>query len=92
VQADQARKIVLVVARDGSVTPRPVVLGPVVDGLRVVRSGLTTADRVVISGTQLAMPGSKVQIRAGKIVPSATPPSQDSASVPPSGEATLSAN
>ena len=28
-------------------------LGPVVDGLRVVRSGLTTADRVIISGTQI---------------------------------------
>jgi RND family efflux transporter MFP subunit len=92
VQADQARKIVLVVGRDGSVTPRPVVLGPVVDGLRVVRSGLTTSDRVIISGTQLAMPGVKVQTRIGKIVPDASPAARDSAPIPLSGEATLAAN
>ena len=92
VQADQARKIVLVVGRDGSVTPRPVVLGPLVDGLRVVRSGLTTSDRVIISGTQLAMPGTKVQARPGKITPEATPAAPDSAPVPLSGEATLAAN
>jgi RND family efflux transporter MFP subunit len=92
VQADQARKIVLVVAKDGSVTPRPVVLGPVVDGLRVVRSGLTTSDRVIISGTQLAMPGTKVQVRAGTIAPDATAAAPDSAPIPLSGEATLAAN
>ncbi|HWU92576.1 MAG TPA: efflux RND transporter periplasmic adaptor subunit, partial [Sphingomicrobium sp.] len=92
VQADQARKIVLVVARDGSVTPKPVVLGPVVDGLRVIRSGLATSDRVIISGTQLAMPGTKVQVRAGTIAPVATAAAPDSAPIPVSGEATLAAN
>ena len=69
VQTDQARKVVPVVAADGSVTPRPVVLGPVVDGLRVVRSGLNANDRVVISGGQLAMPGTKVNARRGTIQP-----------------------
>jgi RND family efflux transporter MFP subunit len=94
VQADQARKIVLVVGRDGGVTPRPVVLGPAVDGLRVIRSGLTTSDRVIISGTQLAMPGAKVQVRAGKILPAAVAAAApaDSAPVPLSGEATLVGN
>jgi RND family efflux transporter MFP subunit len=92
VQADQARKIVLVVARDGSVTPRPVVLGPVVDGLRVVRSGLATSDQVIISGTQLAMPGVKVKTRIGKIVPDAAAAPPESAPIPLSGEATLAAN
>ena len=92
VQADQARKIVLVVAKDGSVAPRTVVLGPAVDGLRVVRSGLTTSDRVIISGTQLAMPGSKVQVRPGKIVPVTVAAPSDSTPVPLSGEATLAAN
>jgi RND family efflux transporter MFP subunit len=92
VQADQARKIVLVVSRDGSVTPRPVVLGPVVDGLRVVRSGLASSDRVIISGTQLAMPGTKVQARVGRIIPEPTQAGHDSAPVPLSGEATLTAN
>jgi RND family efflux transporter MFP subunit len=69
VQTDQARKVVPVVAADGSVTPRAVVLGPVVDGLRVVRSGLNANDRVVISGGQLAMPGTKVNVRRGTIQP-----------------------
>jgi RND family efflux transporter MFP subunit len=89
VQTDQARKIVLVVAKDGSVAPRPVVLGPVLDGLRVVRSGLTTADQVIISGTQLAMPGTKVQVRPGKIAPTAVAAAPDTAPVPLSGEATF---
>jgi multidrug efflux pump subunit AcrA (membrane-fusion protein) len=89
VQTDQARKIVLVVARDGSVAPRPVTLGPLIDGLRVVRSGLTTVDRVIISGTQMAMPGTKVQVRAGKIVPQAIAAAPDSVPIPLSGEATF---
>jgi multidrug efflux system membrane fusion protein len=72
IQTDQARKIVLVVAGDGSVAPHPVILGPVVHGLRVIRSGLTPQDRVVISGSQLTQmmpPGAKVQVRAGRIDP-----------------------
>jgi RND family efflux transporter MFP subunit len=91
IQADQARKIVLVVAKDGSVTQRPVVLGPVVDGLRVIRSGISPSDRVIISGTQLAMPGAKVQARSGKIEPKAAV-APDSAPVPLNGEATLAVN
>lgn len=69
IQTDQARKTVLTVARDGTVGVKPVVLGPVIDGLRVVRSGLAPSDRVVISGTQMAMPGTKVGTRAGRIAP-----------------------
>lgn len=69
VRTDQARKVVLVVGKDGSVAARPVTAGPLVDGLRVVRSGLTAQDRVVIAGTQLALPGSKVQVRFGKVQP-----------------------
>jgi RND family efflux transporter MFP subunit len=69
VQTDQARKIVLVVGKDGAVAARPVAVGPLVDGLRVIRSGLTPQDRVVIAGTQMAAPGAKVQVRAGKVTP-----------------------
>jgi RND family efflux transporter MFP subunit len=69
IQTDQARKTVLTVAADGTVAAKPVELGPVVDGLRVVRSGLVQGDRVVISGTQMAMPGGKVQTRNGRIAP-----------------------
>ena len=89
VQTDQARKIVLVVGKDGSAAPRPVTLGPLIDGLRVVRSGLTSADRVIISGTQMAMPGTKVDARAGKIVPQAIAAAPVTVPVPLSGEATF---
>ncbi|RYD50917.1 MAG: efflux RND transporter periplasmic adaptor subunit [Sphingomonadales bacterium] len=87
IQTDQARKLVLVVAADGSVAPKPVVLGPLVNGLRIVRSGLAAEDRVIISGTQMAMPGAKVQIRAGKIVPVPAPAAPTNA--PTTGEATM---
>jgi RND family efflux transporter MFP subunit len=91
VQTDQARKIVLVVGKDGTVAPRPVTVGPLIDGLRVVRTGLTPSDRVVIAGTQMAMPGTKVDARAGKIAPEAIAAAPPTASVPLSGEATFAA-
>jgi RND family efflux transporter MFP subunit len=71
VVTDQTRKIALVVGADGIVSPRIIQLGPLVDGLRVVRSGLKTDDRVIIEGVQRARPGTKVNPRAGKIVPPA---------------------
>ena len=88
VQTDQTRKVVMVFAPDGSLSPRPVVLGPVVDGLRVVRSGLTKADRVVIAGGQNVLPGMKAKARAGNIAPLAltAPPPPPAA---PSGQATF---
>ncbi|MBN2971150.1 efflux RND transporter periplasmic adaptor subunit [Roseomonas aeriglobus] len=87
IQTDQARKTVLTVARDGTVAAKPVTLGPVVDGLRIVRTGLASNDRVVVSGTQMAMPGTKVTVRPGRIAATrvaAAPPS-----APTSGEATF---
>jgi RND family efflux transporter MFP subunit len=90
IQTDQARKLVLVVGNDGVVQPRPVELGPVVQGLRVIRSGLQPSDRVVISGTQLAAPGAKVLTRAARISPAAAADSPP-VSAPVTGEATFSA-
>src|SRR5580658_521393 len=48
IASDQSRKIVFTVADDGMVGVKLVELGPIVDGLRVVRSGLATTDRIVI--------------------------------------------
>jgi len=90
VQTDQARKIVLVADKAGNVAPHPVVVGPLIDGLRVIRSGLAPTDRVVIAGTQMVMPGVKVQVRPGKITPQAVATtSPDTLSAPLSGEATF---
>lgn len=88
IQTDQARTLVPVLAADGTVTPKPVELGPLVDGLRVVRSGLAPADRVVIEGAQLAMPGMKVSVRKGRIVPVPSP-TRAAVAAPTNGEATL---
>ena len=60
IAADQAARVVMVVAADGTVAARPVTLGPVVDGLRVVRGGIAPTDRVVTAGLHLARPGGRV--------------------------------
>ena len=60
ISADQSRKIVFIVNKDDTVEARPVVLGPLDDGLRVVRSGISADDRVVVDGLQRAQPGTKV--------------------------------
>jgi RND family efflux transporter MFP subunit len=69
VATDQSRKVVMVVAQDGSVTPKPVQLGPVIDGLQVVRSGLAANDRLVIDGLMRIRPGVKVTPQPGAIAP-----------------------
>ena len=89
VATDQARKIVMVAGKDGSLAPHPVTVGPLVDGLRVIRSGLAPTDRVVISGAQLVLPGMKARLQPGRIVAQATPPAPETVPVPISGEATF---
>ncbi len=90
VATDQARRIVHVVAADGSVSPRPVQLGPLVDGLRVIRSGLQRTDRVIISGVQrIQQPGMKVQARTGQIRPVARPQQTPVTQVAPASSATF---
>ena len=90
VQTDQARKTLLVVDGKGVVAAKPVELGPVVDGLRVIRSGITAKDRVIITGTQMAMPGSPVTPQPGRIAPEqAAAASGADVAAPISSEATL---
>jgi multidrug efflux system membrane fusion protein len=60
VATDQTRKIVFVVKDDDTVEARPVVLGPLDEGLRVVREGLKAEDRVIVDGIQRARVGAKV--------------------------------
>jgi RND family efflux transporter MFP subunit len=72
VASDQSRKIVFTVADDGTVGTKLVEVGPITEGLRVIRSGLAPTDRIVIDGIQRARPGAKVTAEDGKIAP--TPP------------------
>ena len=64
---DAARRLVYVIGDRNVVQARPVELGPVIDGLRVIRSGITAKDRVVVGGIQRAMPGKPAKIEAGRI-------------------------
>lgn len=67
IASDQSRKIVFTVADDGTVGTKLVELGPMVEGLRVIRSGVAPTDRIVIDGLQRARPGQKVTPEDGKI-------------------------
>jgi membrane fusion protein, multidrug efflux system len=65
VSTDQGTKFVLVAGAENVVAVRPVELGPEVDGLRVVRSGLKGDEQVIINGIVNAKPGSKVSPQPG---------------------------
>ena len=57
---DQTNKYVYVVADNGMVSRRNIQLGPLVDGLRVVREGLADGDWVITKGLHRARPGQSV--------------------------------
>ncbi len=60
VSTDQSVKYVLAVNAANKVEYRAVKLGPVVDGLRVVREGLAPGDSIVVNGLQRVRPGMPV--------------------------------
>jgi membrane fusion protein, multidrug efflux system len=60
VGTDLNQKFVLVVDANNAVAYRPVTLGPMVNGLRVVRDGLHEGDVVVVNGLQRVRPGMNV--------------------------------
>ncbi|HEX2281840.1 MAG TPA: efflux RND transporter periplasmic adaptor subunit, partial [Thermomicrobiales bacterium] len=57
---EQVRKFVLVVDDENVARPKYVTLGPMIDGLRVIASGLERNDRVIVNGLMRARPGTKV--------------------------------
>jgi RND family efflux transporter MFP subunit len=70
VSTDQSRKLVMTVAPDGSVVPKPVEVGSLSrDGLRTINSGLLPTDRVIVNGLMRARPGTKVTPLPGTILP-----------------------
>ena len=60
VGTDQGLKYVLRVGADNTVEYRQVKLGPVVDGLQVVREGLSVGDTIVVNGLQHVRPGMSI--------------------------------
>jgi membrane fusion protein, multidrug efflux system len=73
IASDQTNKIVLVVTPDHNVAARPVTLGPLHKGLRVVLSGLGPNDLVITAGlaNPMVRPGATVTPTDGVIAPSA---------------------
>jgi RND family efflux transporter MFP subunit len=74
---DQDRKYLLAVTDQNVVEYRPVKLGPVMDGLRVIDEGLRPGEWVVVNGLQRVRPGvtvspQRVAMQAD-IVPAAAP-------------------
>jgi len=57
---DQNKKFVLVVDQSNIAGYREVALGAFVDGLRVITSGLTAGERIVVNGLQRVRPGALV--------------------------------
>jgi RND family efflux transporter MFP subunit len=60
IATDQSRKIVFVVKDDNTVEAKAVTLGPLDEGLRVIRDGLKPEDKVIVDGLQRARVGAKV--------------------------------
>src|SRR6266481_1690045 len=67
VMLDQSQQMVMTVSPDGTVVPKPVEIGDLRGGLRVIRSGLAPGDRVIIDGLMHAIPGTKVAPQDGTI-------------------------
>ncbi|VXB07995.1 Acriflavin resistance protein AcrA [Luteimonas sp. 9C] len=62
---DQDRKFVYVVGEDNTAQRRDIVPGRIVEGLRVVESGLAAGDHVIVNGVQkVFMPGMPVAPKA----------------------------
>ncbi|HEY7552218.1 MAG TPA: efflux RND transporter periplasmic adaptor subunit [Hyphomicrobiaceae bacterium] len=57
---EQVRKYVLVVDDNDVARPKYITLGPAIEGLRVVASGLQASDRVIVNGLMRVRPGAKV--------------------------------
>lgn len=64
---DGARRVVYVIDQKNVVQARPVELGAIDNGLRVIRSGLRANERIVVAGIQRARPGAPVQPMPGRI-------------------------
>lgn len=84
--SDQSQKFVFVVDDASKAQYRTVKIGPLVDGLRVVREGVTSDDWVVVAGLQRVRPGLTVDAQRETIHPPETAQATTSTTPPPEGE------
>jgi multidrug efflux system membrane fusion protein len=83
VGTDQNRKFVYVIGADSKAEYRAVVLGPSVDGLRVVRSGVKPGEKIVINGLQRVQPGAPVTAQIVAMDQDAKPKGEDAKAAEP---------
>jgi RND family efflux transporter MFP subunit len=84
---DQTRKLVYLVGKDGMTIARPVEVGPMVEGLRVIRSGIRQGEKIIIEGLGQMRPGMPVKAHQGTIKPRTNnSPDSRPAFAPPAGQ------
>ena len=66
---DQDRRFVWVINPDGSFRPQVIRPGPRIDGYRVVRTGLTGEETIIIAGLQRVRPGGRVTPQPTELPP-----------------------
>ena len=73
-----SKPIVFTVGENNVVQAKVVKLGPIVDGLRVIREGLAASDNVVLDGlaNPMVRPGAKVVPQKGEIKTADAKPKQ----------------
>lgn len=63
IAAEQTRRYVLVADAENTIRQKYVVMGQVIDGLRVIKDGIAADDRVLVSGLMQARPGQKANVQ-----------------------------
>ncbi len=78
VLTDQDRKFVYTLGPKNAATRKDIVLGPMVEGLRVIESGLSAGDKIIVHGVAKVffpgMPVQPVEIAMGDPAPAPKPP------------------
>lgn len=72
--SDQDRRVVYVVGADNVVTLKPVRVGSRVDGYRVIRTGITGDETIVVNGLMRVRPGLKVDPKMTTLPPTRVAP------------------
>ena len=83
IATDQARKFVFVVDADNHARYRPIIVGPMIDGLRVVREGLSAGDRIIVNGIQRAKADGLVDPTETTVASAVVPTAEPMTAAPP---------
>ena len=87
---DQTRRFVYVIGKDGKTVQRNVETGPLVEGLRVIKTGLAPTEKVVLDGLARLQPGVEVDAKVIPLKPraAADSPASSAIAAPAAAEAT----